>query len=204
MLGGYPQLEAQKRTLSQFRKPAPCPAAHPQYSQVWKCPSPPEIGRPEDGCTGLWHQPISQTCCTFELQCYVICDRVRKYKRCSFFKKYGKIQHSSNASGVRLKVHLFHWTSAVYSHIALTWTPYSYHIALCMLRAWHMRHSITIKVDMGFQCNQFYWHYKCQYIATNVAHCEKHANGQYTIMHRRYANGVYLSVYWKIQHSLNK
>ena len=37
--------------------------------------------------------------------CHVWRDRVRKYKRWSFFVRYGKIQHLSNEQGVRLKAH---------------------------------------------------------------------------------------------------
>ena len=54
MLSGCPELKAQISTLSQFwklkktpcangviSKKAPCPAAHPQYSQVWVTTPPP-------------------------------------------------------------------------------------------------------------------------------------------------------------------
>ena len=59
MLSGCPELEAQKSTLSQFwklkkdtlcqswkLKKAPCPAAHPQYPQVWKFTPPPPGSSP--------------------------------------------------------------------------------------------------------------------------------------------------------------
>ena len=70
-VNGCPELEAQKSTLSQFwklqkdtmcqswkLKNAPCPGAHPQYSQVWKCHPPPPPGpmysRPIQSDKGKW------------------------------------------------------------------------------------------------------------------------------------------------------
>ena len=85
MLSGCPELEAQKRTLSQFQKlkkdtlcqswklkKAPCPAEHLQYFQVWKCPPPhPQDRNPADllVAKGVWFNGTRElTACVYLVQ----------------------------------------------------------------------------------------------------------------------------------------
>ena len=57
-------LEARKSTLSQFWKfkKALCPAAHPQYSQVWKCPPPPGPYDRIVWIMTLWSDTVDNSC----------------------------------------------------------------------------------------------------------------------------------------------
>ena len=85
----------------------------------------------------LWdvyrYQPISHSSCSLNCNVWQLChiwlDRVRKYKRCSFFVRYiwWNIAHFQWIRCSSKGSHLIHWTSAVFSHIALKWTLFAYH-----------------------------------------------------------------------------
>ena len=70
------------------------------------------------------YQPISHSSCRFSTMygslVYVWLDRVRKYKPCSFFRAICK--NTAHVQWIRCSPkgsHLIHWTSVVFSHIAL-------------------------------------------------------------------------------------
>ena len=55
-------------------------------------------------------------------------DRVRKYKRCSFFCGMENTAHVQCMRYSPKSSHLIHWKRAVFSHITLKWTPLAYFI----------------------------------------------------------------------------
>ena len=77
----------------------------------------------------LWdayrYRPISHSSCILNWNvrqlCHVWRHRVRKYKRCSFFVWYGKIQHMFHEKSVRLKAHtLFIERVLYFPHIQIS------------------------------------------------------------------------------------
>ena len=74
----------------------------------------------------LWdvyrYQPISHSSCSLNWNarqlCHVWPHRVIKYKRCSFFVWYGKMQHMFHESSVRLKAHTLFMKRVLYFPIS--------------------------------------------------------------------------------------